>query len=77
MMSVCNSKIHFFEKKIFIFKDIGKFIIIFLIIFCGFMFGLNNLFWYYSASVRGKVEVTTHILGDDDPPLPAETYFGT
>lgn len=41
------------------------------------MFGLNNLFWYYSQSVRGKVEVTTHDLGTDDPPLPAETYFGT
>jgi hypothetical protein len=58
-------------------SDIGKFIIIFLIIFSGFMFGLNNLFWYYSASVRGKVEVVTHVLGTDDPPLPAETYFGT
>ncbi len=41
------------------------------------MFGLNNLFWYYSASVRGKVEIIPHNLGDDDPPLPAETYFGT
>lgn len=58
-------------------SDIGKFIIIFLIIFCGFMFGLNNLFWYYSASVRGKVEVVEHVLGDNDPPLPAETFFGT
>jgi hypothetical protein len=61
----------------FFVKDIGKFIIIFLIIFCGFMFGLNNLFWYYSQSVRGRVEVVPHVLGDDDPPLPAETYFGT
>ncbi|CAF3484392.1 unnamed protein product [Rotaria sp. Silwood1] len=58
-------------------SDIGKFIIIFLIIFCGFMFGLNNLFWYYSASVRQNVEIVNHTLGDDDPPLPAETYFGT
>jgi hypothetical protein len=41
------------------------------------MFGLNNLFWYYSASVRGKVEVENHTLGSGDPPLPAETYFGT
>lgn len=41
------------------------------------MFGLNNLFWYYSESVRGKVQVTDHVLGDDDPHLPAETYFGT
>ena len=41
------------------------------------MFGLNNLFWYYSESVRGRVQVISHDLGDDDPKLPAETYFGT
>jgi hypothetical protein len=42
------------------------------------MFGLNNLFWYYSASVRGKVEVnTTHDFGTNEPQLPAEVYFGT
>ncbi|UJR30483.1 hypothetical protein I4U23_018016 [Adineta vaga] len=58
-------------------SDIGKFIIIFLIIFCGFMFGLNNLFWYYSKDVRGNVEIQPHIFGTDDPELPAETYFGT
>ncbi|CAF0834169.1 unnamed protein product [Adineta ricciae] len=58
-------------------SDIGKFIIIFLIIFSGFMFGLNNLFWYYSKDVRGNVEVEMHVYGTDDPPLPAETYFGT
>jgi hypothetical protein len=56
-------------------KDIGKFIIIFLIIFCGFMFGLNNLFWYYKASVRSIVEVgPPHPSGDD---LQAEKFFGT
>ncbi|CAF0978236.1 unnamed protein product [Adineta steineri] len=58
-------------------SDIGKFIIIFLIIFSGFMFGLNNLFWYYSKSVRQNVEIVQHDFGNDDPPLPAETYFGT
>jgi hypothetical protein len=41
------------------------------------MFGLNNLFWYYSASVRNKVEVVEHNFGNDDPVLPAETFFGT
>ncbi|CAF0823158.1 unnamed protein product [Rotaria sordida] len=58
-------------------SDIGKFIIIFLIIFCGFMFGLNNLFWYYSQSVRSNVEIAPHFSGDDSSQLPAETYFGT
>ena len=41
------------------------------------MFGLNNLFWYYSASVRGQVEVVVHVFGTDDPPLQAEAFFGT
>ena len=41
------------------------------------MFGLNNLFWYYSQSVRGKVEVVRHTHGNNDPQLPAETFFGT
>lgn len=41
------------------------------------MFGLNNLFWYYSDSVRSNVEVVQHDLGSDDPVLPAETFFGT
>jgi flagellar biosynthesis protein FlhB len=66
------------NKILFLFKDIGKFIIIFLIIFCGFMFGLNNLFWYYSESVRGKVQIISHNLSSDDPEVvPAEIYFGT
>ncbi|CAF4832795.1 unnamed protein product [Rotaria sp. Silwood1] len=55
-------------------SDIGKFIIIFLIIFCGFMFGLNNLFWYYKKSVRAKVELETH---PSDENLAAEKSFGT
>ncbi|CAF2401149.1 unnamed protein product [Rotaria sp. Silwood2] len=55
-------------------SDIGKFIIIFLIIFCGFMFGLNNLFWYYKETVRKNVEITHHASGDD---LSAEKHFGT
>ncbi|CAF0736641.1 unnamed protein product [Rotaria sordida] len=55
-------------------SDIGKFIIIFLIIFCGFMFGLNNLFWYYKKSVRQNVEIE-HKHSDDE--LPAEKSFGT
>lgn len=45
-----------------------------MIIFCGFMFGLNNLFWYYKDHVRDKVEIENHF-GDDV--LPAEQYFGT
>ncbi|CAF1250908.1 unnamed protein product, partial [Didymodactylos carnosus] len=56
-------------------SDIGKFIIIFMVIFCAFMFGLNNLFWYYSASVRGNVEILSHL--DENNPLQAETFFGT
>ncbi|CAF1556535.1 unnamed protein product [Rotaria magnacalcarata] len=55
-------------------SDIGKFIIIFLIIFCGFMFGLNNLFWYYKSTVRSSVEVELHNSGDE---LSAEESFGT
>ncbi|CAF1291792.1 unnamed protein product [Adineta steineri] len=60
-------------------SDIGKFIIIFLIIFCGFMFGLNNLFWYYKKSVREKVEIYRHLpeSGDENENLPAEESFGT
>ncbi|CAF3440747.1 unnamed protein product [Rotaria socialis] len=56
-------------------SDIGKFIIIFLIIFSGFMFGLNNLFWYYSKTVRGRVEIVEH--NPDGTELPAEIFFGT
>jgi hypothetical protein len=42
------------------------------------MFGLNNLFWYYSESVRGKVQIISHNLSSDDPEVvPAEIYFGT
>ena len=45
-----------------------------MIIFVGFLFGLNNLYWYYKSSVRGQVEV-------DDPfvhskQVNAELYFG-
>ena len=62
------------KKTEFFLKDIAKFLIIFVIIFCGFMFGLNNLFWYYKESVRGKVEMIDHLESGE---LPAEKYFGT
>ncbi|CAF4779274.1 unnamed protein product, partial [Rotaria magnacalcarata] len=39
------------------------------------MFGLNNLFWYYSKTVRGRVEIVEHNPGGTE--LPAETFFGT
>ena len=41
------------------------------------MFGLNNLFWYYSKSVRSKVEVPDGRHDDDDSSVQAGIYFGT
>ncbi|CAF0998099.1 unnamed protein product [Adineta ricciae] len=57
-------------------SDIGKFIIIFLIIFSGFMFGLNNLFWYYNDRVRDKVEIHRHE-EELENEIDAEEFFGT
>lgn len=39
------------------FKDILKFLSIFLIIFMGFTIGLNNLFWYYQKDTKNLVNV--------------------
>jgi hypothetical protein len=39
------------------FKDIFKFIAIFAIVLASFVFGLNNLYWYYNKEVREKSEV--------------------
>ncbi|CAF1249920.1 unnamed protein product, partial [Didymodactylos carnosus] len=59
-------------------SDIGKFIIIFMIIFCAFMIGLNNLFWYYSFTARRHVQIGTHNLTiDNNRPFNAEKFFGT
>lgn len=61
-------------------NDILKFIVIFAIIFASFVFGLNNLYWYYSAEVRGAVEITKHY-NPEDPEHPymtkAEEAFGS
>jgi len=38
------------------FQDTIKFLLIFLIICLGFTFSLNNLYWYYQASIRGQVQ---------------------
>lgn len=61
-------------------NDILKFVVIFAIIFASFVFGLNNLYWYYNAEVRGAVEVTKHY-NSEDPENPyltkAEEAFGS
>ena len=61
------------------FKDIMKFIFIFLIIFAAFMFSLNNLYWYYQSSVRGYVEVVPHMdpNNNNSTITNAEQAFGT
>ena len=41
-------------------SDVLKFICIFMIVFTGFLFGLNNLYWYYNEQVRGAVEIEHH-----------------
>ncbi|KAI3381524.1 hypothetical protein SNEBB_008688, partial [Seison nebaliae] len=37
--------------------DIVKFAVIFLLVFLAFLISLNNLYWYYNASIRKKVEI--------------------
>lgn len=63
-------------------SDILKFIFIFLILFFGFLFGLNNLYWYYQTSVRSSVEIDQHYNAKtnqtvNQTTINAEIYFGT
>lgn len=52
-----------------------KFVCIFLIIFTGFLFGLNNLFWYYQSDIRNNFEIEPH-LQHERGLLNAEIFFG-
>lgn len=54
-------------------QDVMRFIVIFMIIFAGFLFSLNNIFCYYQTSVRSEVEVEQH---DADNMIAAQN-FGT
>ena len=57
----------------FLFKDVSKFLVIFMIFFLAFGISLNNLYWYYSKSTRINVETINH---DDNKPTQAEINFG-
>jgi len=58
-------------------QDILKFICIFLVLFSGFLFGLNNLYLYYQPSVRRLVEVVTHVNHEKNTTYTnAELFFG-
>ncbi len=61
------------------FKDILKFICIFIIVFTGFLFGLNNLYWYYEPGVRNTVEINPHLnpYSIESGKTKAEERFGT
>lgn len=59
-------------------KDVLKFIAIFAIVFTSFVFGLNNLYWYYPSEVRSKIEIIKHIgEGDEKMLTKAEEAFGS
>jgi uncharacterized protein YqhQ len=55
-----------------LFQDVLRFMVIFLLIFVAFMVGLQNLYQYYSADHRSKVEKNKPIT-DDDNAVPATT----
>lgn len=53
-----------------------------MILFFGFLFGLNNLYWYYQSSVRNGVEIDKHYntmsnQTANQTTINAEVYFGT
>lgn len=53
---------------------------IFVIVFTGFLFGLNNLYQYYQSSVRDHTEIVKHYNEEFGPNITyvnAELYFGT
>jgi hypothetical protein len=35
-----------------------KFLAIFVLIFCAFLFSLNNLYWYYQVSTRKGIQTS-------------------
>lgn len=55
-------------------KDILKFLCIFVIVFASFVFGLNNLYWYYDPSVRSSVETNRSFASVETR---AQEAFGT
>lgn len=55
-----------------LYQDISRFFVIFLVVFCAFMVGLNNLYWYYHLDVRHMIE-----LEPDAHDTNAEAAFGT
>jgi hypothetical protein len=64
-------------KFLFSLKDIFKFLVIFVVIFLGFLLSINNLYWYFSPSVRSSVEVIEHLDPENNTETNAERAFGT
>jgi hypothetical protein len=59
--------------------DVLKFICIFVIVFAGFLFGLNHLYAYYQSDVRDQVQVVPHLNTEQNNStyINAELSFGT
>ena len=53
------------------FQDILKFGAVFMVVFCAFMVGLHNLYWYYPKDVRKHVELV-----ENNVTTEAEQHFG-
>ena len=53
--------------------------VIFVIIFIGFMFSINNLYWYYTSDNRNKLKIEPRYLSEErnDLQTDAEKAFGT
>ena len=54
-----------------ILQDILKFGAVFTVVFCAFMVGLHNLYWYYPKDVRKHVELV-----ENNVTTEAEKHFG-
>ena len=52
-------------------QDILKFGAVFTVVFCAFMVGLHNLYWYYPKDVRKHVELV-----ENNVTTEAEKHFG-
>ena len=52
-------------------QDILKFGAVFMVVFCAFMVGLHNLYWYYPKDVRKHVELV-----ENNVTTEAEQHFG-
>lgn len=54
-----------------------------MLVFCGFLFALHNLYWYYVPEVRAQVELFPHLYtansthADEPIETKAEETFGT